>query len=62
MEAHFVHAGPDGLAVIGVLMVAGKPNAMFKKIVSTMPPEEGSPVTADPAIDPVELLPTRRAY
>ena len=35
MEVHFVHAGTDGLAVIGVLMVAGKPNAMFKKIVST---------------------------
>ena len=53
MEVHFVHAGTDGLAVIGVLVVAGKPNAMFKKIVSTMPREEGSPVPADPAIDPV---------
>jgi len=33
-------------------MVAGKPNAMFKKIVSTMHPEQGSPVPADPAIHP----------
>jgi carbonic anhydrase len=46
----------------GVLVVAGKPNAMFKKIVSTMPREEGSPVPADPAIDPRGLLPTHRAY
>jgi carbonic anhydrase len=52
MEVHFVHAGTDGLAVIAVVMVAGKPNAMFKKIVSTMPREEGSPVSADPAIHP----------
>jgi hypothetical protein len=42
--------------------VAGKPNAMFKKIVSTMPWEQGSPVPADPAIDPRGLLPTQRAY
>ena len=63
MEVHFVHAGTDGLAVIGVVMVAGKPNATFlKKIVSTMPREEGSPVPADPAIDPGGLLPTQRAY
>ena len=62
MEAHFVHAGTDGLAVIGVLMVAGEPNAMFKKIVSTMPREEGSPGPADPAIDPGGLLPNQRAY
>jgi carbonic anhydrase len=62
MEVHFVHAGTDGMAVVGVLVVAGKPNAMFKKIVSTMPREEGSPVPADPAIDPRGLLPTQRAY
>jgi carbonic anhydrase len=62
MEAHFVHAGTDGLAVIGVLMVPGKPNATFKRIVSTIPRDQGSPVPADPVIDPAELLPTRRAY
>ena len=62
MELHFVHAGTDGLAVIGVLMVAGKPNAMFKKIVSNMPQEESSPVPADPAIHPGGLLPPQRAY
>lgn len=59
MEAHFVHADTD---VVGVLMVAGKPNAVFKKIVSTMPPEEVLPVPADPSIDPNRLLPAQRAY
>jgi carbonic anhydrase len=48
--------------VIGVVMVAGKPNAMFKKIVSTMPREEGSAVPADPAVHPGGLLPTQRTY
>jgi carbonic anhydrase len=63
MEAHFVHAAPDGgLAVIGVLMAPGRANAVFQKIVSTMPAEEGSPIPADPAIDPKGLLPARRAY
>jgi carbonic anhydrase len=62
MEAHFVHDATDGLAVVGVLMVAGKPNAVFKKIVATMPSEEGPAVPADPAIDPSRLLPSQRAY
>jgi carbonic anhydrase len=62
MEVHFVHAGTDGLVVIAAVMVAGKPNAMFKRIVSTMPGEEGSPVPADPAIHPRGLLPAQRTY
>jgi carbonic anhydrase len=43
-------------------MVAGKPNAVFKKIVSSMPSTEGPAVSADPAIDPRRLLPMQRAY
>jgi len=62
MEAHFVHEGASGLAVVGVLLVPGKPNAVFKKIVATMPSEEGAPVPADPSIDPSRLLPAQRAY
>ena len=62
MEAHFVHAAADALAVIAVLMVAGKPNGDFKKIISTMPSEEGPAVPADPAIDPGRLLPAQRTY
>lgn len=62
MEAHFVHAATDRTAVVAVLIVAGKPNSAFKKIVATMPSEEGQAVSADPAIDPSRLLPARRAY
>jgi carbonic anhydrase len=63
MEAHFVHANAAGaLAVVGVLMAAGRPNVMFNKIVSTMPQDEGPTVKADPGIDPNGLLPPRRNY
>ena len=52
MEAHFVHtAESGGLAVLGVFIVPGKANAVFNKIVSTMPEEEGPAVAADPTID-----------
>jgi carbonic anhydrase len=43
-------------------MIAGTPNAVFKKIVSTMPLEEGPAIPADPAIDPNYLLPAQRKY
>jgi carbonic anhydrase len=62
MEAHFVHAAADGLAVVAVFMVPGRANAVFNKIVSTMPTEEGPPVPADSEIDPNGLLPARRPY
>ncbi|MBX9711596.1 MAG: carbonic anhydrase [Xanthobacteraceae bacterium] len=64
MEAHFVHrnAAGGGLAVLGVLLAAGKPNETFSKIVSTMPSSPGPAIKADPAIDPNGLLPTQRNY
>src|SRR5215472_10715188 len=63
MEAHFVHAAAyGGLAVVGVFMAPGRANAVFNKIVSTMPAEEGPPVAADLDIDPNDLLPARRGY
>ena len=63
MEAHFVHRAESGaLAVVGVLMATGKPNAAFSKIVSTMPMKEGPAVKADPGIDPNALLPARLGY
>jgi carbonic anhydrase len=63
MEAHFVHADEGGgLAVVGVFMVPGRANAVFNKIVSTMPAEESPPVPAHPAIDPNGLLPARGGY
>ena len=58
MEVQFVHANAAGsLAVVGVLMAAGRANAVFNKIVSTMPEKEGPAVAADRAINPNALLP-----
>ena len=63
MEAHFVHTNASGaLAVVGALMVAGKPNPVFNKIVTTMPTHEGETVKADRVINPNELLPARLVY
>jgi carbonic anhydrase len=63
MEVHFVHANAaNALAVVGVLMIGGKANPVFSKVVSTMPSQEGPPIKADPAIDPSGLLPVKRAY
>lgn len=63
MEAHFVHANAaNSLAVIGVLMTTGRANAVFNRIVSTMPEKEGPAVKADPAINPNGLLPAARSY
>lgn len=63
MEVHFVHANASGgLAVVGVLMETGKANAVFNKIVSTMPRKEGAPVKADADIDPSGLLPGNLSY
>jgi len=60
MEAHFVHADGNGLAVVGIFMTPGRSNAAFNKIVSTMPATEEPPAQADPAIVPNELLPSKR--
>jgi carbonic anhydrase len=63
MEAHFVHRADTGaLAVVGVLMATGKPNAAFSRIVSTMPGKEGPAVKADARIDPNALLPAKHGY
>ena len=63
MEAHFVHRAESGaLAVVGVLLSEGKPNAAFGKIVATMPAKEGPAVKADAAINPNALLPAKLSY
>jgi len=63
MEAHFVHRNAAGnLAVVGVLMTAGKPNPAFGKVVSTMPAKEGPAVKADAAFNPNAMLPGKRTY
>jgi len=63
MEVHFVHRHASGkLAVVGVLMTAGRANPSFNKVVATMPPKEGPAVPAGPGIDPNRFLPARRTY
>jgi carbonic anhydrase len=63
MEAHFVHrADSGGLAVVGVLMAEGRPNAAFSRLVKTMPAAEGPAVKADAGIHPKSLLPARLSY
>jgi carbonic anhydrase len=62
MEAHFVHADGNNLAVVGVFLTPGGSNPAFNRIVSTMPVTEGPPVPADPAIDPNDLLPRQQGY
>lgn len=63
MEVHFVHANAAGnLAVIGVLMTAGRTNKAFNNIVLTMPNREGPPVKAEAGIDPNAFLPAKRSY
>ena len=63
MEVHFVHAHASGaLAVVGTLMVVGKRNPVFSKIIATMPTHEGETVKADPAINPNGFLPARLTY
>jgi carbonic anhydrase len=63
MEAHFVHRAESGaLAVVGVLLAEGRPNATFSKIIATMPAKEGPAVKADAAINPNDLLPAKHGY
>jgi carbonic anhydrase len=63
MEVHFVHRGAGGgLAVVGVLMAAGRPNAAFTAIAKAMPAHEGEPVKLAAPVDPNGMLPARHAY
>jgi carbonic anhydrase len=63
MEAHFVHRADSGaLAVVGVLMTEGKPNAAFSQIVKTMPATQGPAVKADSTISPNAMLPQKLGY
>jgi carbonic anhydrase len=66
MEVHFVHNYPDRTAVIGVLMVAGKPNPAFSHIVKSMPkkPEHGAKAHEVPVkgVNPQALLPASHGY
>jgi carbonic anhydrase len=63
MEAHFVHRNAAGnLAVVGVLMEAGRRNPAFVRVTATMPDKEGPAIKADPAFNPRKLLPGKLGY
>jgi carbonic anhydrase len=63
MEAHFVHADAAGnLAVVGVMLTAGKSNAAFAAITAAMPAKAGAPVKIAKRIDTRKLLPARHRY
>lgn len=59
MEAHFVHAQPNGrLAVVGVFLTGGGGNAAFSRVMAIAPATEGEARLAVP-IDVKTLLPTQ---
>lgn len=63
MEVHFVHRNAAGsLAVVGVLMTAGKTNAAFSKVVANMPAKAGPAVKISGGIDANLMLPAKRNY
>lgn len=64
MEIHFVHQGANGqLAVIGVMVKAGKDNPTLQKIIDNVPKEEGRPFSIQgQSVDPASLLPSTLHY
>ncbi|HMR02848.1 MAG TPA: carbonic anhydrase family protein, partial [Candidatus Competibacter phosphatis] len=63
MEAHFVHADPDGnLAVIAVMFKEGKANAELEKAWARMPEQAGEHQALGSMVDADILLPHRHDY
>src|SRR5690606_5905543 len=61
LEVHFVHQAQDGeLAVLGVLVVEGLPNAAFQYVLDVMP-QQPATVSASGDIDAGAVLPDRLA-
>lgn len=61
MEAHFVHAHPDGgLAVVGVFLKAGRRNADFAALMAAAPKAQGA-ANAPVTLTLAGLLPRDRA-
>lgn len=50
------------LAVVGVLMAAGKANPAFARVAATMPAKAGGEAKADPGFNPGRMLPRRLSY
>ena len=64
MVAHLVHQGPGGkLAVIAVLLDAGRENALIKTLWDNLPREKGKENVVDAvSINAVDLLPPNKGY
>ena len=64
LELHLVHADADGkLAVVGVLLAAGKANPALDALWKSLPQEMGKESTPDGvSVDPNGFLPANRAY
>jgi carbonic anhydrase len=63
LEVHFVHADKNGnLAVIAVMLEAGKPNAELQKAWAKMPMEKGGKAALKQAVYAGKLLPKNLGY
>lgn len=64
MVAHLVHQSKAGkLAVVAVLMEAGKEQPLLRTLWTHLPLEQNKPVIrAEVKIDPTQILPAKRAY
>jgi carbonic anhydrase len=64
MVAHLVHQGPgDKLAVVAVLLDAGKENRLIKTLWDNLPKEKGKENVVDAVkINAVDLLPQNKGY
>lgn len=58
LEIHFVHQGASGLAVLGVMAIAGPAHPTLGAIWAMMPPQPGSVRDPDAMLDPASLLPS----
>ncbi|NOZ47070.1 MAG: carbonic anhydrase family protein [Chlorobi bacterium] len=62
LEVHFVHKHSDSdYAVLGVMIVEGKENALFKKYLDKFPTSKGE-YKSDEMIDLLSLLPKNKSY
>jgi carbonic anhydrase len=60
LEFHFVNVGEDGrIAVLGVLVEAGRHNDAFAGLARALPDREGETVDVPGAVDAASLLPRR---
>jgi carbonic anhydrase len=63
MELHLVHADEAGnLAVVGIMMAIGKPNALITTLWGQIPADPRVVISSPLMINPADLLPEGRRY